>query len=229
MAAFEEVHDIIDEQYCAAHLNAKGMWKPAFYCSNKPDGRKMFCCGTPVHKYCCDSKDGNKFTLFSSSPSVSSVTLFTAIVVTFVLAVMMTVVTFVCCRKFWKNRENALEIEESHSYRIAPGDSLHSPWETLDPERLQATMANGTGTLDTYLPLSSYHLDSNSFVFMEPPPPYQVNSSQSPNESHHNNNNNGTSNPSTSSRILAVIGAPYRRDVIYPSENRKKLWRTLSQ
>lgn len=156
----------------------------------------------------------------SGKTNYSSVTLFTAIFVTFVLAVMMTAVTFVCCRRFWKNRES-LEIEETHSYRLANETFHHShpisPFESLDPERLQASSGNCT-SIETYLPLSSYIDPHNSIAFIEPPPPYHVNPV------------GNVSHSSPSDRLFAVIGAPLRRgDVIYPTDGRKRLWRTLSQ
>lgn len=54
-------------------------------------------------------------------------------------------------------------------------------------------------------------------AFVDPPPPYQLTAGQI------------TAGQSASSRIFAVIGGPYRRDVIYPGDGRKPLWRTLSQ
>lgn len=87
-------------------------------------------------------------------------------------------------------------------------------------ERLAISAGNCT-SIDTYhLPLSSYIDAHNSLAFVEPPPPYHVNNPIS----------NSVSNTSASDRLFAVIGAPLRRDVIYPSDGRqKRLWRTLSQ
>jgi hypothetical protein len=134
---------------------------------------------------------------------------------------MLTIVTFVCCKKFWKTRKQGMDLDEAHTYRmpICPTELFwRDQFATLSPSQLPtSSLTNCNGFVNPTLPLSTYppsssYLDNNQINISEPPPSYHSISS--------NTNNN---------RFLSLLSSSHRRDLVYPVEGRKGLWRTLSQ
>uniref|UniRef100_T1JQE2 Shisa N-terminal domain-containing protein n=1 Tax=Tetranychus urticae TaxID=32264 RepID=T1JQE2_TETUR len=70
MSPFDGDSNTIGIQYCPGYIDKSGQWRAGFYCPPKSQGRKMYCCGSTVHKYCCGSKEENE--LFGSNVSYIS-------------------------------------------------------------------------------------------------------------------------------------------------------------
>ena len=63
---------------------------------------------------------------------ISFSTLVSLTSITFILAVLLTAIAFICCRRYWKDRDSAssnrnLEIHETHFYRMACSSSSNVP------------------------------------------------------------------------------------------------------
>lgn len=151
----------------------------------------------------------------------SSATLFTVITATFIFAVMVTIVIFICCKKFWRTQKREIEIEETNSYRmpVSPTDFFwHDQLYNLSPSQLQPnSLTTCNNFINQPFPFSKYflfpsYLDPNLVSPLEPPPPYHL------------------VNPSSSNnRFLSYLSPSYRRDLVHPIENQKGIWHTFSQ
>lgn len=145
--------------------------------------------------------------------------------VTFILAVLLTALAFICCRKYWKERERNVEIHETHFYRMACssssaplvsspfGASFHSngaqqvlsPLATSPPALLEPFQAYPSSMRRPGQEISLALIDPPGYP---PPPPYQSHPSLD-------------RVPSTTN--VAIVAAAHK------AAKRKPLWRTLSQ
>ncbi|XP_053203927.1 protein shisa-1-like [Panonychus citri] len=188
MSPFDGDSNTIGIQYCPGYVDKNGSWRAGFYCPPKSQGRKMYCCGSTIHKYCCGSKEENEFFGGSSISYISSSTMFTVTIVTFIFAVMLTVLGFVCCRKFFKRHLGGLDMSENHPYHIntgVDGQSIDGGQPGLLPcpvNGVNGGLPNNTTTTTTTINLfdltdgSPYtNLLSPSSTNL-PPPPHLINS-----------------------------------------------------
>ncbi|RWS06484.1 Protein shisa-9-like protein [Dinothrombium tinctorium] len=221
----DEDHQGLGVQYCTGYVDKNSNWKPGFYCPPQNKKQNIYCCGTQMHKYCCAEKDGNNKHIVP--PFVSSSTLILVIIITFMLAVCLTIFVFLLCKKYWKR---GVEIRETHLYRMsstsfAAPNGNNAEFQTLNPSNLIINPANAH-----YIPshpFEAYHLplnDLNRLALIEPPPPYQSTSLSSA-----INVGNASGGNNNSGRLFSVLTTPCRRDTVFPCDGRKRLWRTLSQ
>lgn len=157
---------------------------------------------------------------------------------TFILAVLLTALAFICCRRYWKERDRNVEIHETHFYRMACSSSnapLVSP-AGVQPFSASFRHSNATASfsspltsppalLDVFQPYSltlphrrsTNHELGGPIAMIEPPgyppPPYQSHPSLETTDVSSANNANSSS--------VSIV--PARNKPIKP------FWRKLSQ
>ncbi|RWS15350.1 Protein shisa-9-like protein [Dinothrombium tinctorium] len=151
-------------EYCTGYVDQKNVWREGFFCPGQPNDSRIYCCGIPNHKYCCANKGVENKNLHRTLVLVGSVT--------FIVAVLLTMLAFYCCKKYWKysQRRDNLEVNQVNFYQMTCSSS-NAPLVATSLNSFATNQSLNT-SLEQQQPMPAA-LDNSLMMVGEAPPPYQ--------------------------------------------------------